>query len=556
MDTFLDEGVYFHGNQLADLGKVSKLTEAEKHLWIAEVLEDGRYEVEVKISPSKVLAYTCECQRYKEYGMCAHIAAVLILVRRKKNTNKEKREERKRQKRNSAKKLTTNVILDQISKEELQAFVRQYAKTNRTFSIALKARFASNVSSIDSKEKFMQLLDSAINHSRKQDRSISHRGSQKILKILKELQAQLEDALARAHYFDAVGIAQSIIEKISPTLKKLSSNADTMRAHIDEAFDALHRVVNSDAPPDLIENIWEYSLEESRKIIYRANAIDLKFFRIAIQLLNEQERIEEINVVLDEQIEKYKKEQRSLSPILLIKINVLEKAKQKGAVKRLIEENLNRSDILFYAINQAIEQKDYKKAESLAKSGLKLPQIGSSTYRLEHILFTIAKMTQNRKALVKYSKSLFIKSLNFDYFLACKKNAGAPWPEIRQDILDQLLNMPFSERRRDSIAMIYTEENMKVELLDYLKSTQSIDLLKSFDQYLLPEYQDALSRLYKELLTRYLNTHLGRIPSQKIRECIYHLKELGNHQLADELVVEFRAAFPERHTLMEELAFF
>lgn len=551
----LEESIFLQGDQLVDYDKVLRLQEIERHLWIAEVEDSQLFEVEIKISPSKVLAYTCDCDRFQSEGICQHIVAVLIKIRRKKNVAREKKAAKPKRK-STHKKLTTNIILEQVSNEELQAFVRQYAKTNRSFAIALKTRFASNVSSLDSKEKFSQLLESAINHNRKPDRSISMRGSQKILKVLAELQAQIEDAIALEHYHEAISIAQSIIEKTSPIIKKLSHNREIISDNITEAFDAFNKIAQLNRAPALREAIWNYCLEESDKIIYRASNVDHYFFKILLQLSESKEDGEILIQALEHQIAKYKKEQRPLSTILLTQINVLEKMGSKKDVKQLINDNLDQPDVLFFAIHQSLQKKDWKKAKLLAQEGMKMKSLKDERFKLEQILLQISRNEGNSKAIAKYARSIFLRTMEIGSYRLLKENFDQDWTEEYKKLVQQITALPFSERRRDIIASMHLEEDNQNALLEYLQKTGSIDLLIGFDASLFPEFKEELRELYQKLLTGYLKNHLGRKTSQRIRDCMQHLKEIGQDRLAEELVENFRSEYPERHTLMEELAYF
>ena len=85
IEAHLDDESLLHGEQLLQEGKVLELLEAEKHLWLAHV-EDGRaLEVEVKISPAKVIAASCECERFRQKKMCGHVAATLLKLRQERS---------------------------------------------------------------------------------------------------------------------------------------------------------------------------------------------------------------------------------------------------------------------------------------------------------------------------------------------------------------------------------------------------------------------------------------------------------------------------------------
>ena len=60
IEAHVEDRFFIIGETLYEQGKVTDLSEAEKHLWLANVVGN---EVEVQITPSKVRACTCECSR-------------------------------------------------------------------------------------------------------------------------------------------------------------------------------------------------------------------------------------------------------------------------------------------------------------------------------------------------------------------------------------------------------------------------------------------------------------------------------------------------------------
>ena len=180
LENEVPESALLEGEALLEGGAVESLHELEKQLWIAQ--SEG-FEVEVQLSGQKVTAGTCECDAFKASGICGHLVGTLLQVRQQQQRQKEKREQKKKA-TNTPRRLTTGVVLDQVDPAELIDFVREYARTHRNFSIALKARFASSVSNLNSKDKYLQLLDTTINAVRKSDRQITMRGAQRLSRVL------------------------------------------------------------------------------------------------------------------------------------------------------------------------------------------------------------------------------------------------------------------------------------------------------------------------------------------------------------------------------------
>ena len=100
--------------------------------------------------------------------------------------------------------------------------------------------------------------------------------------------------------------------------------------------------------------------------------------------------------------------------------------------------------------------------------------------------------------------------------------------------------------------MLAAEEQYE-ELLTYIGAVRSLDLLQMHDELLLKCCQSEFYELYKNLLTDYLNNHLGRKPSVKTREIIAHLFEINAGRLAEKLMDYLRKNYADRQSLMEEL---
>lgn len=100
IETYLDEESLLLGESLLEAGSVEDLREVDKHLWVAKVNDRQGYEVEVKLSPSRVLAATCDCDRYRDIGICEHLAAAILLLRRRQQEKKQRRQKQRKTQKN------------------------------------------------------------------------------------------------------------------------------------------------------------------------------------------------------------------------------------------------------------------------------------------------------------------------------------------------------------------------------------------------------------------------------------------------------------------------
>ena len=552
LEFYIDEYVFVLGEKLLEEGKVKNLQEAEKHLWIAEVEAN---EVEIQISPSKIIAYTCECSFYLKEKVCGHIVSTLLLLRKSLSEQKNTQKKRRKAKR-IPKKLTTAVILDQIPHDELMIFVRQYAKSNRNFSIALKAHFATAVTLNDNKDKYFQVLETTLSAARRQDRSIGSSGVKKIAVVLEEILAQAEDELARDYFADTLIILQAVIEKITPVLSKVEDTQDILLGKIIKAFDLMEQVLKNSLAPSLKKELWEYCLQESQRIVYWRNDLVRFFHQILLQLAETDKQKSLLIKYVDQLLYTDSKYQTYTTALLLLKLHLLENTHQLQKAQTLVKKHLGEVHILLHATQQAMKKKNYQRAKYLALEGLELFPKKNIQNRLMKILLQLALKEEDIFFIEKYARQLLLSSLKVAFFKILKQNIPENWTAYRGALLDKLQLMPYSIQKRDLIAIIYAEEACYEQLLEYIASLRSLDLLSIYDTLLFPHYKKEVYQLYEDFLTSYLKNHLGRKTSQKVRAIIQHLYQVGARDLAEHLVDLCRGEYQERQSLMEELELF
>lgn len=555
IEVYLDEESLLRGESLLESGSVEDMREVEKNLWVAKVHDGRRYEVEVKLSPSRVMAATCDCDRYHDIGICEHLAATMFLLRRRQQEKKQRRQAQQKSGK-TTKKLTTGAVLDSVSHEELIAFVRQYAKTNRNFALALKTRFAPQVSVEESKDKYLQLLDSAISMARKVDHGISFRGSQKIYKVLVEIEHQIEEAVANRYFRESFHMIQSIIEKITPIIKKIDHKRVEIGEQLDHSFRSLKSIIQENPPPALLTEIWKYGLEECTKLRYRNQQLDRRFFQLLLSLAVDRDQQEELAGKLDEVLRKYEYEGRNPAAILLLLLQILETMREQERIQALMDRYLGEPDILLYAVRHAMQHQDYRKAKLLADQGRRKKLRPPVQAELEETLLHIAQAEGDKDAIVRLSIQRLLESYDVDYLANVAKICGDDWPRRREEIITQLRTRPFTLEREELIGKVYARDQQWEMLLQHLTQTRSLELLRHFDRLLLPTRRQEVYQLYRQLLTEYLQNHLGPKPSGQIRMVLQHLENIKAGDLVEELVEQFRNKYPERHTLMEELSLF
>ncbi|MEQ8704709.1 MAG: hypothetical protein RIC19_12360 [Phaeodactylibacter sp.] len=552
LENEVPESALLEGETLLESGAVNDLSELEKHLWVAQA--EG-HEVEIQLSGQKVLAGTCECTGYQEAGICGHLVATLLLLRQQQQQQKEERNKQKQA--TTSRRLTTGVVLDQIDPNALVDFVREYARTHRNFAIALKARFAASVSSINSKDKYLQLLDTAINAVRKPDRQITLRGAQRLTKVIEELSQQMENSLHTGNFVEVADIALSIIEKVSPVLSKVQRQRETIRERLEEAFNYLFELVDRSPAPQLLQRLWEDSLREYAKLTYQTNRLDRHFFKLMLKTAQGPAQLKILMEKVTEQASKYPDKDEWSPDYVLIQIGILEKLNEDKQARKLIEGHLNEPEILDYAIRQAHRQGNRPREKALAQMGLRLDMPKAFQDELEGLLLKIAEAETDNPSLKTYALRQFFRKLDLSFYR--KAREATPKPDrqaLFEHTLAQLRQRPYSTGLRDTLAGLLQIENQWEILMAYAEEVQSLDLLGQIDGELLPRFPQRVRQLYRQLLHEYARHYIGPKTARRIAHALQHLQTLRANGFVLDLARELREQYPERHTLTAELAAF
>lgn len=550
LELHIDETSLLQGERLLEGNRISYCAEQEKNFWIATVEAGRPYEIEVKTSPSRVTGATCECERFLETEMCGHIAAVLLQVRNLQQARKETARQNTQPRRM---KLNAEMILGVAPTEDLLVFLKEYARQDRAFTLALKARFAGMVTGVGSQEKYIQIIESAISMARRPDRTLNKKGSHQLFDAVQELFAQAEDHCARSLYAEALSIAQAIIEKIPPVMNKAQGYEADLRKMVEKSLELLHQLSGKPLSPVLREALWHYCIEEFSRMTHRMHQFDDRFFKIMMVMSVGMRQQKQLLDWMDEQLARYEQENRDPSNMVILQLQWAEKVSGKKAFFELAGRYAHLQPVLQFVVERSLELDQPARARKVILNLLKTRKTQEDTGAIDELLLRIALHEKDEASVFLYARKRFISTLQDTYWQLLRTHTQENRVEVFEQIVETLRRLPASPQKWLAIAGIYASEERYEDLIDYLGRANSIELLAQFDHLLLPRYQEEVGQLYRVLLLQYLKNHIGYRPSKRIRELLDHLAMIGAPELATSLVALFKASYPERQSLMEEL---
>ena len=549
IELYVEDGLIELAENLLAKNSALNLLQVEKNLWSAFIKLDKEYETEVKLVNKKVNRYSCDCETYSKKGICPHIVATLLKLR-EKITSEKKVEVKARRKT----KLNTNIILSEVSHEDLVKFVKEYAKKNRNFALDLKTKFASQVPGTEHSDVYNQLLTSAITIYKNKDGAVNQRGLKQITQVLEELIKQADDYLALKRYTESYPILQSVLNKV-PLLIKYDVDGILLRIYR-KTFALVQEIIKKDVSPQFKKNIFSFLIEDIPIRSVFDNYLETELLTTLLDLSLLISETNSLYASLEDWKTNLPLNKSNLVNILVLNIKLLEKENKHKEAQQLIDDNLSEPSILFIALAEAKKQGDWNKINQIALSSLK--KVNNIEHRslIHDVLFDAACELKHKKDIQKYGTLRFLEAYDFKFIDSVIEGKSEAYiKELYLDLIEQLQAQTYSKSKRNSIAEIYFRLGDIKALFAYIEKLGSLELIQIFDQRLLPKKKRQVYPLYKKLVLNYLNNHLGRIPAQKIASLIQHLKSIGAHDLVYDLTSLLKDEYSERHSLMDEISF-
>jgi hypothetical protein len=524
-------------------GSVRNLREIEPHFWVASVsTADGDFETEVIITTQRIKAYACECFTPGRRLMCAHVAATLLKLRQfLEQRAEEKRAKAEAARSNEISRLTVQSVLEHASHEALEAFVRDYARRDRDFGLALKTWFAGSVT--ESENPFLLVLDSVI------PKSMPAKGYRdpdfrRIRKALDGLEAQLEKYDSERDFRNVFLVSTAILKRILPLQSKSEGNRQEALAYFTRlALDKLTRNGATELSPELRDQIWEFIFG-----LGEGGLLPSELVRPALRFLSDTTTYQTKQEIIRDHFDRMP---FPAQPFLLhLFLATLSRQQLPGSVVRVLEDYTEVPERIRLAILELyyLEQWDttIEAGQYFLKSG-----IFEGRYRqeMEDVLLIIAEKSGKNDLRIQLLKDRFLQTGRTDVFYKLKEAAGTGWDTIREELTQVL-----SEREAgQQLAFLHAAEGQLDELAHLIENEHSIPFLQRYEQYFFEQNPGFIVQQYIRLLSNYLDDHFGTPAAIYARQQLTELWQKGKSELAMRVAAQLVAAFPDRLYLAEEL---
>ena len=530
----LDENALLIGERIFERADY-ELTQVDRNLWTASI---DQFEIEIQLVGSNVRAYSCECTTFEESGICGHIAATLFALRRTLNESKSKGEKRKRK---SAQNLSINRMLGAVPPEDLQAFIRQYARKNRLFGLALKVRFASAVPFDDNKAKYNELLDTVLKYLISRQGTISPQGVRHLAGFVEMLNNQADDAIAMEHYTEAFDLLSVALSRLLHISKKCGQSAEELHAAIGMTCLKLKLLALKALSPDLKKELWSFSRAHFPKYSARQFGIAGQLLEVALELSEEVPQREEIVALVGAGLKNPTPVEHKLTMVNSLLPWLARHPAMMTAFGKLLDELeegpllLRIAELLLLA---ALPKESIKVARRALDSGLPVDLHLS----LRKTMLSASEQLGSAEEMFEHALWLYYETDDPDYYKICQsvieKVPKRQFRKIEQDF--QFLPGDFLQ-----LTLLALKEDWD-QLLIQLKNKDDIDVLIKFAGPLLERRPEETLRLFEGQLDLYLKTHFGPVPIRQLNKWLREIQLHCGSDLSHRLRRFLQVNFPEK----------
>lgn len=501
---------------------VTWLEEAGNNKWRAEVVGTDTYQVDVSLKNNdEISSYSCDCPYDDE--LCKHVVAVFFALRKELI-------EGKGHKRN-AEKETFERLLQAISQEEYQAFIRRYALKNRGFKADFALYFAGKDDRVDVGEKYREAIRKIIRDN-SVDGYIDYRDALAFSREINQLLDIGQDLFHKNDFRDAFAIGRVVLEEMMNVLSD-NEESDYLSQTITDAIQLINDLATAEeAPPALKEEVFAFSqkkLNDPDYSDYRdiRDALVAVFQALAIQLNKADVFLKFIDEQLPNLTGSFDKHEKEYFQTL--KIDTLKAIGKTVEAENLVWENLDIVAVRQGEVNKAIASKDYAAAKALIAEGIRVAEALEEQNTIsdwQKELLRLAILENNTKTIRHYARYFAFKQ-GFDQAYYQQWRAAytsQEWPAVIEKWIAKTIESETTKWDSQKgqawvrphppllqkLAPIYIQERYWDRLLALVQQENDLNTTLNYHRYLVPHYPAELLSLYLPALERYGEHANGR----------------------------------------------
>ncbi len=203
-ELYFPEEIILSGEKIVDSITTLNFTNPEPNLYTTEV--SGK-EIEIDCTLNYLRRSTCECPQHSAREACKHVVAALLVFRRQR-----KAKVKIKKTASVPQKVTITNILKQLSREDMELFIKQQTYHDKAMATNLKIQYAYKIPLDNEKAKYENLLTTIFRPFISKP-NLSERKAKDLASYLSRWFDHIYDLIVMKKWTDAVYLSVAIARK-------------------------------------------------------------------------------------------------------------------------------------------------------------------------------------------------------------------------------------------------------------------------------------------------------------------------------------------------------
>lgn len=514
----------------------------DQDIYSAIVHGSADYDVSVNIHKENFLNGKCNCPYALEGHNCKHMAALLYAI-----TDENKVNEIDNTKDNSFSLLD---IIESIDSDKLNEFLYDVLMGNDEMYNDFRIEFSQYFPKM-SKREYKDMIDMDIESCCDRYGFIDYKASYRYEDLMGKYNEEARGLLDKEDFVTAYTISTTLLESMIG-LEIDDSNGVTSNIS-QQAIDILCDIVDNAEDEALLNELFIYLKNEIlTDRLYNNISVDLS--EILDHYMDRVLFLEEMEDTLNEVLKNNKVEDRlyHYGKYIDYLCKLYSCTGRDNKILILLEEfSFDKGFCLTY-IDELIKKDQVAKAIEVLKNKIMENERNSDN---KDYASKLADIYRDKSMKQEY------KNILFDLFLLYSGYDIEVYKKIKElysvdqwdKEKDNLISIVKKEKLKgEQLNKIYVEEKMFDDLFDNVKNG-NIRTILTYEQYLLPKYNEQLQEIYKNDLLERAATQTGRVRYSAIADEINHLINMDDSfELVSSLLKEIEQKYFKKKRAMED----
>jgi hypothetical protein len=356
-EEYVEDRILKRGRTYFNNGQVGQCEDIAPGLYEAVVSGSEDYTVRLSIDNALVREHVCDCP-YDMGPMCKHVVAFLYYLRDEFEPKKPAAKRRKPAKSIKRKTLIERVndLLEKVSRDELNDFVRERATEDRLFRDLFLSSF-SNPDAPESKAFYAGQIKSILRSSSDRLGFIDWNGARRLSASVYRLLDLAKKGIKKRNYMGAAYICEAVMEQMIEALQYVDDSDGDIGGHIRYAVDILDGLVETSVREDVRQHLLDYCLSTFDKSKFEGWDFHMDILRLASRLITTEEELQQLfaRTTRDHRSDYARKVAEEITFSVLLKIRGEKEA------EKYLEDHIENPDLRTQAIKRALEKKQSEK---------------------------------------------------------------------------------------------------------------------------------------------------------------------------------------------------